>query len=110
MSEYIVYPDEKEWNALIEEYPLVLVDFWANWCAPCKMLAPVIDRLAEQYAGRVKVAKIDIDEHSALAERYDIQSIPTILLFKDGKVTARDVGAKPLSNYTAMLDANLQIL
>ena len=106
----IVHVTKDNFKEVVQSDKTVLLDFWANWCAPCKMLAPVIDRLAEQYAGRVKVAKIDIDEHSALAERYDIQSIPTILLFKDGKVTARDVGAKPLSNYTAMLDANLQIL
>ena len=71
------------------------------------MLAPAIDQLAEQYAGRVKVAKVDIDEQPSLAERYDVQSIPTLLLFKDGKVTARDVGAKPLKNYMAILDENL---
>ena len=62
MSEHIIYPDEKDWDSLIEGNPLVLVDFWATWCAPCKMLAPAIDQLAEQYAGRVKVAKVDIDE------------------------------------------------
>ena len=68
------------------------------------MLAPAIDQLAEQYVGRVKVAKVDIDEHPSLAERYDVQSIPTLLLFKDGKITARDVGTKPLKNYMAILD------
>ena len=107
MSEHIIYPDEKDWDSVIEGNPLVLVDFWATWCAPCKMLAPAIDQLAEQYAGRVKVAKVDIDEQPSLAERYDVQSIPTLLLFKDGKVTARDVGAKPLKNYMAILDENL---
>ena len=107
MSEHIIYPDEKDWDSLIEGYPLVLVDFWATWCAPCKMLAPAIDQLAEQYVGRVKVAKVDIDEHPSLAERYDVQSIPTLLPSKDGKVTARDVGAKPLKNYMAILDENL---
>lgn len=107
MSEHIIYPDEKNWDSLLEGHPLVLVDFWATWCAPCKMLAPVIDHLAERYVGRVKVAKVDIDEHPSLAGRYDVQSIPTLLLFKNGKVTARDVGVKPQKNYVAMLDENL---
>lgn len=107
MAELIFHPDEKEFDALIAEHPLVLADFWATWCAPCRMVAPIIEQLAQQYDGRVKVVKVDIDEHTELAQRYDVQSIPTILLFKDGKVTARDVGAKPLNNYTEMIDANL---
>lgn len=108
MSENILHPDETQFDALLQDNTLVLVDFWATWCAPCKMVAPIIEQLAQQYADRVKVAKVDIDEHPALAERYSVQSIPTIMLFKDGKVTARDVGAKPLASFTAMIDANLE--
>lgn len=81
MAELILYPDEKEFETLIAEKPLVLADFWATWCAPCRMVAPIIEQLAQQYDGRITVAKVDIDEHSELAQRYNVQSIPTILLF-----------------------------
>ncbi len=71
----------------------VIADFWAEWCGPCKRIAPVLDELAEEYAGRVKVVKVDVDQNQALAERFRIMSIPTLLFFKDGQVVETVIGA-----------------
>ncbi|GAB6088722.1 thioredoxin [Spirochaeta dissipatitropha] len=73
----------------------VLVDFWADWCMPCKMLGPVLEELAKEYSGRLKIAKIDVDSQSSLASEYEVVSIPTLLLFKDGGEVERHVGAAP---------------
>ena len=73
----------------------VLVDFWAEWCMPCKMIAPAIDQLATDYSGRLKVAKVNVDQESELAAQHSIVSIPTLLVFKDGKVVRQKVGAVP---------------
>lgn len=73
----------------------VLVDFWAVWCAPCKMIAPAIEELAQEYEGKVKVGKLDVDHNHGVAIRYGIRSIPTLLIFKDGKVVDQIVGAVP---------------
>jgi len=81
----------------------VLVDFWAGWCMPCKMLAPVIEELAEKYDGSVTVAKVEVDKESALAARYKVMSIPTVILFSDGKEAKRFVGVQPIGTYEAEL-------
>ena len=73
----------------------VLVDFWAVWCGPCKMIAPVVDELAEEYAGQLKIGKVDVDNHQQIAMQYGIRSIPTLLIFKGGKVVEQIVGAAP---------------
>ncbi|MCX7655937.1 MAG: thioredoxin [Treponemataceae bacterium] len=73
----------------------VLVDFWAQWCMPCKMIAPLLEQIAEQYAGRLKVGKVNVDEENELAGHYDIVSIPTLMVFKDGEVVRQKVGALP---------------
>ena len=73
----------------------VLVDFWAVWCGPCKMIAPHVDALAEEYAGRIKVLKVNVDDEQEIANRYGIMSIPTLLFFKEGKVADQVVGAVP---------------
>jgi thioredoxin len=80
---------------VVESDVPVLIDFWAEWCGPCRMIAPVIDELASEYAGRVKVAKLDVDAEPGLAGRYGVLSIPMVALFKDGEMVERVVGAKP---------------
>lgn len=81
----------------------VLVDFWASWCAPCKAIAPTIDQLADEYDGRVKVGKVNVDENQVIPTRYQIRGIPTILLFKGGQVIDQVVGAVPKSQLDAMI-------
>ena len=83
----------------------VLVDFFAVWCGPCKMMAPVIDELAEEYAGKVKIGKFDVDENPVIAERFGIQSIPTILLIKGGEVVDKMVGVQSKDKLMDKLDA-----
>ena len=85
----------------------VLVDFWAPWCAPCRVLGPVIEELAGTYAGRVTVGKVNVDEHQELAARYGIQSIPTLMLFENGQPVARQIGAVPKQMLVQALDAHL---
>ena len=85
----------------------VLVDFWAEWCAPCRMLSPTIDQIAEDYDGKVTVGKINIDEEPELAQRFGVMSIPTLILFKDGSIVSRSVGVVGKDKISAMLDAAL---
>ncbi len=82
----------------------VLVDFWAVWCAPCRMIAPLVDELAETYAGKIKVAKLNVDEHGDVAFRYNVRGIPTLLLFKDGQVQEQMVGAGSRDAIVNMID------
>ena len=93
-------------EVLASEVP-VLVDFWATWCGPCKMLAPVIDELAGEYAGKVKFVKIDIDDNPDTATRYGIMSIPTVIIFKGGEAVSRTVGLQPKPALKSKLDAAL---
>ena len=81
----------------------VLVDFWASWCGPCRMLSPVVDELAEQYDGKVKFGKINVDEQPRLAMNYSVQSIPTLLLFRDGKAVNKSIGVVPKASIEQML-------
>ncbi|HEY6474452.1 MAG TPA: thioredoxin [Acidimicrobiales bacterium] len=85
----------------------VLVDFWAEWCGPCKMIAPVLEEIAEEQAGKVRIAKLNIDDNLDVTRRYDVMSIPTLLLFKDGEPLARLVGAKPKAQLLQEISAYL---
>ena len=86
----------------------VLVDFWATWCGPCRMVAPVVEELAKEYAGKVNVGKVDVDENSKTASQFGIMSIPTIMLFSNGKVMEQVVGALSKSQLKSMIDANIK--
>jgi thioredoxin 1 len=85
----------------------VLVDYWAEWCGPCKMIAPILDEVAEAYAGKLKVVKLNIDDNPETPPKYGIRGIPTLMLFKNGEVEATKVGAVSKSQLTAFLDSNL---
>jgi len=83
----------------------VLVDFWASWCGPCKMMAPVIEELANEFAGKAKICKLNVDEHSDLASQYRVMSIPTIIIFKNGSEVSRDVGVKQKDYFTNKINS-----
>ena len=96
MSETIVTLDDSTFDEHVKaaEVP-VLVDFWAEWCGPCKMIAPVLEEIAAEQAGKLQIAKLNIDENLDVTRRYDVMSIPTLILFKDGEAKVRLIGAKP---------------
>ncbi|UJF19400.1 thioredoxin TrxA [Vibrio sp. SS-MA-C1-2] len=108
MSDNIVHlTDDSFENDVIKAEGPVLVDFWAEWCGPCKMIAPILDEIVEEYAGKLTVAKLNIDQNSATAPKFGIRGIPTLLLFKDGSVAATKVGALSKTQLKEFLDANL---
>jgi thioredoxin 1 len=104
-SEYIVDLSSENFDQeVLKSDTPVLVDFWAEWCGPCKMLAPVLDELATEYGGKIKVGKVNIDNDQQLSVQYGIQSIPTLLVFKDGQVQGQHVGLKSKSVLKEALD------
>lgn len=108
MSENIHYitDDTFEQEVLQSAVP-VLVDYWADWCGPCKMISPILDEVAKEYGSRLKVCKLNIDENQATPPKYGIRGIPTLMLFKNGNVEATKVGALSKSQLTAFVDSNL---
>ena len=108
MSELINHVTDETFEQDVLQAPTpVLVDYWAEWCGPCKMIAPILDELAKEYAGRLKVAKLNIDENQATPPKYGIRGIPTLMLFKNGNVEATKVGALSKSQLSAFIDSNL---
>jgi thioredoxin 1 len=85
----------------------VLVDYWAEWCGPCKMIAPILDSLTAEYAGKLKISKINIDDNQKTPQKYGVRGIPTLMIFKNGNVEATKVGALSKSQLTAFIDSNL---
>lgn len=98
-----VFSDTFDSEVLKADQP-VLVDFWAVWCGPCRMLAPTVDKLAEQYSGKVKVVKLDVDQAPDIAQQYGVQAIPTVMVFQGGREAARWVGVQSLPAYARELD------
>jgi thioredoxin 1 len=108
VNQHIIHvtDDTFEQDVLQSTMP-VLVDYWATWCAPCQMIAPILEEIAEEYADRIKVAKLDIDENRVVSERFKVRGIPTLILFKNGEAEAIKVGAVSKSQLTAFIDSNL---
>ena len=103
----MVHFSKEGFDKALSQGGLMMVDFWADWCGPCKMLAPVMEALDRQYAGRVTVGKVNVDEEGELAIRYGVMNIPTVIFFKDGKEIDRRVGVMPPNAFTQVLDRNL---
>jgi thioredoxin 1 len=107
-SENVVQLTDANFDAeVLQSQPPVLVDFWAEWCGPCRMIAPVIDALAEEYKGRVKVGKVDTDSNRSTAMRFSINAIPTILIFKGGQLVQRFQGGRGKREFAQALDTVL---
>jgi thioredoxin 1 len=108
VSGNIVYlTDDSFEEEVVQAEGPVLVDYWADWCGPCKMIAPILDEIAEEYKGKVKIAKLNIDENPGTPPKYGIRGIPTLMLFKGGNVEATKVGAVSKSQLTAFIDSNI---
>ena len=108
MADTTLHLTEETFDAEMGKHEeLLMVDFWAEWCAPCRTIAPALDELARESAGKVSLAKVNIDEHPALAARYGIRSIPTILFIKSGEVVDQVIGAVPKAQIKKKMDANV---
>ncbi|MCI6480809.1 thioredoxin [Treponema porcinum] len=102
MAELKITRENFENEVMKSDIP-VLIDFWATWCGPCRMMGPIIEQLAEEYEGKAKVGKVNVDEEGELSQAFGVMSIPTIVLIKDGKVVKQAVGARPKAEVEAML-------
>jgi len=108
MNQHIHYVTDENFEAEVLQSSLpVLVDYWAEWCGPCRAIAPILDEIANEYEGRLKVAKLNIDDNEVTPAKYGIRGIPTLMLFKDGSIEATKVGALQKSQLTAFVDSHI---
>ena len=108
MSEQLIHVTDDSFESdVLQSNAPVLVDYWAEWCGPCKMIAPILDEVASEYADKLKIAKLDVDQNAETAQKYGIRSIPCLMLFKDGDIVATQVGALSKSQLSEFLDQNL---
>jgi thioredoxin len=108
MNQHIHYVTDENFEAEVLQSSLpVLVDYWAEWCGPCRAIAPILDEIASEYEGRLKVAKLNIDDNEVTPAKYGIRGIPTLMLFKDGSIEATKVGALQKSQLTAFVDSHI---
>ncbi len=108
MSDAVLHVNDSEFNeTVLKASGPVLVDYWAEWCGPCKMIAPVLDEIAKDYAGKLIVAKINIDDNPETPQHYGVRGIPTLMLFKNGEVEATKVGALTKSQLATFIDSNI---
>ncbi|MBS0484240.1 MAG: thioredoxin TrxA [Proteobacteria bacterium] len=108
MSQHIHYVTDANFDTeVLQSTTPVLVDYWAEWCGPCKMIAPILDEIASEYGERLKVAKLNIDENQLTPPKYGIRGIPTLMLFKNGNIEATKVGALSKSQLTAFIDSHI---
>jgi len=108
MSEHIHYVSDSTFDAEVLHAPLpVLVDYWAEWCGPCRMIAPILDEISKEYAGRLTIAKLNVDENQQTPAKFGIRGIPTLMLFKNGNIEATKVGALSKSQLTAFIDSHI---
>ncbi|QND86083.1 Thioredoxin [Chromobacterium vaccinii] len=108
MSDLILHvTDDSFENDVLKSDSPVLVDYWAEWCGPCKMIAPILDEVAKEYEGKLKIAKLNIDQNEQTPPKFGIRGIPTLMLFKDGQVAATKVGALSKSQLTSFIDSQL---
>jgi thioredoxin 1 len=104
----LLYLKEENFKEEVLESPIpVLVDFWAEWCGPCHMIAPIVEQISEEYAGRIKVGKLNVDESPQIAAQYGIRGIPTLMLFQGGKAVEQIIGAVPKASIVSKLDSHL---
>ncbi len=108
MSDQIVSTTDANFETDVLKSTLpVLVDYWAEWCGPCKMISPILDEIATSYQGKLRIAKVNVDENAQLTQKYGIRSIPTLMLFKDGNVQAQKIGALSKSQLAAFIETNI---
>jgi thioredoxin 1 len=108
-TDSITHVTTKTWDAEVLRSNLpVLVDFWAEWCGPCRMVGPAVEQVGKVMAGKVKVAKLNVDENQQIAIKYSVQSIPSLILFKGGKEVARTIGAAPKEAYLKFIESSLK--
>jgi len=107
MAKPIIVTENSFQKDVIENPLPVIVDFWAEWCPPCKMITPILEEIAQEYDGKVVVCKVNVDENPAIAQKYGVRSIPTLLFIKGGEIKDQVIGAMPKQQFTAKLDAIL---